>query len=133
MFWNLITTTAFIIAGLLFYRFWPAILLRLKRFDDNNRARIEGEIRDRGDNLAHFRHTLRVAGEQVEEIAEVEVADIRTGQPVKRYLFEGERFATRHDAQHARESKVRALARSFYMELPSALAARKGDDKLGKH
>ena len=132
-FWNLVTTTGFIIAGLLFYRFWPAILLKLKRFDDDNRARIEGEIRDRTDGLAHFRHTLRVAGEQVEEIAEIEVPDIRTGTPMKRYLFEGERYATRHDAEHARENKVRAMARAYYMELPSALAARKGDDKLGKH
>ncbi len=133
MFWNLLTTTAFIIAGLLFYRFWPAILLRLKRFDDANRARIEDEVRDRGDSLAHFRHTLRIAGEQVEEITEVEVADIRTGQPVKRYLFEGERFAARHDAQRAREEKVRAMARAYYTELPTALAARKDDDKLGKN
>ena len=66
MFWNLFTTTAFIIAGIVFYRFWPAIFARLKRFDDQNRARIEGEIRDRGDSLAHFRHTLRVAEEQVD-------------------------------------------------------------------
>lgn len=132
MFWNLVTTTGFIIAGLLFYRFWPAILLRLKRFDDNNRARIEGEIRDRGDSLAHFRHTLRVAGEQVEEISEVKVTDLRTGEPVTRYLFEGERFATKQDAQRAREEKVRALARTYYSELPKALAARKDDDKLGR-
>ena len=51
----------------------------------------------------------------------------------KRFLFEGERFATRHDAEHAREGKVRALARAYYMDLPAALSARKGDDKLGKN
>jgi len=133
MLWNLLTTTGFIIAGLLFYRFWPAILLRLKRFDDDNHARIESERRDRGDSLAHFRHTLRVAGEQVDDVTEVEVTDIRTGTPVKRFLFEGERYATRHDAEHAREGKVRALARAYYMDLPTALSARKGDDKLGKN
>ena len=132
MFWNLFTTTAFIIAGLLFYRFWPAILAAVKRFDDHNRARIEADRRDRGDHLAHFRHTLRIAEEQVEEIGEIEAHDERTGGPVKRYLFEGEHFAVRREAEHAREEKVRALARSFYMELPAALTARKGDGKLGR-
>jgi hypothetical protein len=132
MFWNLFTTTAFIIAGLLFYRFWPAIFAAVKRFDDHNRARIESDRRDRSDHLAHFRHTLRIAEEQVEEIGEIEVPDERTAVPVKRYLFEGERFAVRREAERAREEKVRTLARSFYMELPAALAARKGDGKLGR-
>jgi hypothetical protein len=132
MFWNLFTTTAFIIAGLLFYRFWPAIFAAVKRFDDHNRARIEGEQRDRRDNLAHYRHTLQIAEEQVEEIGEIEVSDERTAVPVKRYLFEGERFAVRREAERARDDKVRALARKFYMELPAALAARKGDGKLGR-
>jgi hypothetical protein len=132
MFWNLFTTTAFIIAGLLFYRFWPAIFAALKRFDDQNRARIESERRDRRDSLAHYRHTLSIAEEQVEEVGEIEVRDERTAVPVKRYLFEGERFAERREAEHARAEKVRALARKFYMELPAALAARKGDGKLGR-
>ena len=132
MFWNLFTTTAFIIAGLLFYHFWPRIVAAVKRFDDRNRARIEGERRDRRDALAHYRHTLSIAEEQVEEIGEIEVSDERTAVPVKRYLFEGERFALRREAEHARAEKVRALARSFYMELPAALAARKGDGKLGR-
>ncbi|MGC9953729.1 MAG: hypothetical protein ABSD21_05590 [Rhizomicrobium sp.] len=132
MFWNLFTTTAFIIAGLLFYRFWPAIYAAVMRFDAQNRARIESERRDRSDSLAHFRHTLRIAEEQVEEIGEIEVRDERTGGPVKRYLFEGERFAVRREAERVREEKVRTLARRFYMELPAALAARKGDGKLGR-
>jgi hypothetical protein len=132
MFWNLFTTTAFIIAGLLFYRFWPAIFAAVKRFDEQNRERIAGEQRDRRDNLAHYRHTLQIAEEQVEEVGEIEVPDERTAVPVKRYLFEGERFAERREAEHARADKVRALARRFYMELPAALAARKGDGKLGR-
>jgi hypothetical protein len=132
MFWNLFTTTAFIIAGIVFYRFWPAIFAKLKRFDDQNRARIEGEVRDRGDSLAHFRHTLRVAEEQVEAIGEIEETDVRTGVPVKRYVFEGEWFATRREAERMREEKVRTLARKFYMELPAALAARRGDGRLGR-
>ena len=132
MFWNLFTTTAFIIAGLLFYRFWPSIYAAVKRFDAANRARIESDRRDRSDSLAHFRHTLKIAEEQVEEIGEIEVPDERTGGPVKLYLFEGERFALRRQAERVREEKVRALARKFYMELPAALSARKGDGKLGR-
>ena len=132
MFWNLFTTTAFIIAGLLFYRFWPKLYAGVKRFDDQNRARIEGERHDRRDSLAHYRHTLSIAEEQVEEVGEIDVPDERTAVPVKRYLFEGERFAARREADRAREEKVRALARKFYMELPAALAARKGDGKLGR-
>ncbi|MDE2162700.1 MAG: hypothetical protein KGL56_05395 [Alphaproteobacteria bacterium] len=132
MFWNLFTTTAFIIAGILFYRFWPVVFARLKRFDAENHARIEGEIRDRGDSLAHFRHTLRVAEEQIEAIGEIEESDPRTGVPVKRYVLEGEWFASRREAERAREEKVRTLARKFYMELPAALSARKGDDRLGR-
>lgn len=132
MFWNLTTTAAFIIAGLLFYRFWPGVLKRLQRFDAENRARIERERLDRSDSLAHFRHTLGIAEEQVEAVGEVELSDPRTATPVKRYTFEGEQFATRREAERAREDKVRALARRFYMELPAALSARKGDGKLGR-
>ena len=129
---QLLTVFAFIVGGLLIYRFWPRIAAALQRFDRDNRARIEGEIRDRSDQLAHFRHTLKVAEEQVDDITEIEVSDARTGQPVKRYLFEGEHFVTQRDAQRAREDKVRALARSFYIELPAALSARKFNGKLGR-
>ena len=128
---NLITTAAIIAAALLLYRFWPAILAVLTRFDDNNRARIEGELRDRSDNLAHFRHTLQTAEEQVEQIHEIDVPDERTGGAVKRFVFEGVWFASRREATHVREEKIRALARRFYMELPAALAARREDGKLG--
>ena len=132
MFWNLFTTSGLIIGALLLYRFWPAILKKLQKFDAQNHARIEAERRDRSDSLAHFRHTLTIAEEQVEEIGEKTDFDARTGEPVKRYLFEGETYATRRDAQRVREGKVRALAREFYMELPAALAARRGNGKLGK-
>jgi hypothetical protein len=127
---QLLIVFAIIVAAIIAYRFKKPVLDALKRFDDTNRARIEGEIRDRSDGLAHFRHTLRVAEEQVEQVSEIEVADERTGQPITRYIFEGERFADRREAERARAEKVRALARGFYMELPSALAARKEDGKL---
>ncbi len=129
---NLLTASLFILAGILLYRFHPAILRGFQRFDAQNRARIQAEIRDRSDALAHFRHTLSLAEEQVEEVGAVSVADERTGLPVTRYLFEGETFADQRDATRAREDKVRAVARGFYVDLPAALAARKGDGKLGR-
>jgi hypothetical protein len=55
---------------------------------------------------------------------------VKTGTAVTRYTFEGERFATRRDAERVREERVRALARKFYMELPAALAARREDGRL---
>jgi hypothetical protein len=49
---------------------------------------------------------------------------------VTRYVFEGEQFASRFDAERVRAEKIRAIARGFYVELPRALATRKSDDKL---
>ena len=89
----------------------------LRRFDAQNRARLEAEQKDRGDQLAHFRHTLKRAEEQVDDIGEITLSDVKTGTAVTRYTFEGERFATRLEAEHARADKVRALARKFYMAL----------------
>jgi hypothetical protein len=128
---QLLTIFAVLLVAILAYRYHRPVLAALKRFDDANRARIEGEIRDRTDSLAHFRHTLKIAEEQVEEIGEITVPDERTGQPVTRYVFEGEVYADRREALRAREEKVRVKARAFYMELPAALAARKGNGKLG--
>jgi hypothetical protein len=132
MYENLISVTFFIFGGLALYRFHKPILAALKRFDARNRARIEGEIEDRADNLAHFRHTLRLAEEQFEPVSAVTVPDERTAESITRYVFEGEYFAFEREAVRAREDKVRARAREFYLELPAALAARRGDDKLGK-
>ncbi len=126
---GLIQMSLAILAGILIYRYHPEILAMLKRFDDRNRARIAGEERDKADSLAHYRHTLTLAEEQVEEVGEITLSDSRTATPIKRYVFEGEHFATRRDAERAREEKVRAKARAFYTELPLALSAR-GDDKL---
>lgn len=129
---NLLSAALFILACILLYRFHPAILGALRRFDANNRARIQAEIKDRSDSLAHFRHTLRLAEEQVEQVGAVTSADERTGTAVTRYLFEGETFASERDAVRAREKKVRTIARGFYMDLPAALRARRGEDKLGR-
>jgi len=126
---DLIFTALFIFAILLLVH--PRVLAAFRRFDDGNRARIDAEINDKRDSVAHFRHTLKLAEEQVEEITSFTASDERTGQPVTRWLFEGETFATERDARLAREDQVRKIARGFYMDLPAALAARKGDDRLG--
>ena len=46
-----------------------------------------------------------------------------------RYIFEGQHFASRREADTARAEKIRAIARGYYMELPRALAERR-EDKL---
>ena len=127
---DLYTTAAAILAALLLYRFRAVWLGALKRFDERNVARLEEERRDKSDPVAHFKHTLKVAGEQVEEVQEIVEPDERTGDPVTRYLFGAEKFATREDAEEARNIVVVAKARIFYRHLPAALAARRDDDKL---
>ena len=127
---NLLTTSAFIAVMLVIYRFRRDIVAAFVRFDQRNVKRIEDEQRDRTDPIAHFRHTLKVAEEQVEEVSEITVPDERLGTPVTRFVFEGEQFATRFDAERVRAEKIRSIARGFYVELPAALAQRKRDDKL---
>jgi hypothetical protein len=126
---DLLTTVALLMAGLLLYRFRVPILAALARFDARNVARRREEMDDRRDQLAHYKHTLRLAEEQVEEIEEFATQDARTGETVTRYLFEGENFASRDEAEAMRQRAIVAKARNFYVELPIALAqARK--DKL---
>jgi hypothetical protein len=127
---QLFITTAFIVAGILIYRFHQPVIDLLQKFDLRNRERLEAEARDRHDSLAHFRHTLQRAEEQVEQIVEVDALDPRTATKVTHYLFDGEEFATRREAERVRSDKVRAIARTFYMELPAALTARRGDGRL---
>lgn len=115
---------------LVIFRFRHEIAAALERFDRRNVQRQADEQRDRSDPIAHFRHTLKVAEEQVEEVSEISVADERLGTPVTRFVFEGEQFASRFDAERVRAEKIRAIARGFYVELPRALAQRKQDDKL---
>jgi len=126
----LLPITVLIVAGLFLYRYHRPVMAALKRFDRENRDRKVAELRDRTDMLAHFRHTIARAEEQVEEVGEISVSDARTGTQVTRFLFEGEQFATRGEAERVRADKVRKLARDFYLELPTALAARRQDGKL---
>jgi hypothetical protein len=118
-----------ILAAIALHRVWPRIVAALKRFDADNIARIRQEQIDRGDQLAHFRHTVGVSEEQVEDVFEIEELDPRTATSVTRYVFEGERFATRRDAEKVRAQKIGDIARGFYRELPAALAHR-GKDRI---
>ncbi len=126
---DLLTMAGLVLAGILIYRFFPRIQAALRRFDERNIERRHQEIRDRKDRLAHYKHTLLLAEEQVEPVSEFTTSDERTGQPVTRYLFEGEIFATREEAETVRKDVVLSKARAFYMELPAALAHR-GKEKL---
>ncbi len=127
---DLLTACAFIAVMILVYRYHRDIMAALARFDARNVKRIEDEQRDRTDPIAHFRHTLKVAEEQVEDVSEITVPDNRLGTDVVRYVFEGEQFTSRFEAERVRAEKIRNIARGFYVELPRALAARKSDDKL---
>ena len=112
---NVLWMSGFILFRLLAYRFG---LPRLKKFDQNNIARIEQQARDKADPNAHIRHALDVASEQVEEIQEIKVG------PVTHYLFEAQVFASREEAEEMRARRVGVVARRFYEELPAALTSR---------
>jgi hypothetical protein len=127
---DVLTLAGFLAVGMLIYRYHRAVIAALKRFDARNVKRIEDQVRARVDPLAHFRETMAVAGEQVEDIQEVTVQDARLGTPVKHYVFEGEHFLTRDDAERVRAAKIGSIARNYYVELPKALAERKTPDTV---
>ncbi|HWD27067.1 MAG TPA: hypothetical protein VG387_07880 [Rhizomicrobium sp.] len=124
---DILWTFLAVMAVLAVYRVRHPILAWLRRFDQANVDRIAQQERDKADPLAHFRHTLRTAEEQVEDVMPIIEPDARLGTPVTRYLFEGERFATREEAERVRAEKIRAIARGYYMDLPVALAERRKD------
>jgi len=126
---SLYATAGIVLAAILLYRFHRPILAALARFDARNFARKFEEARDRRDRLAHYRHTVRLAEEQVDDIAEIMVSDERTARPIVRFVFAGETFITREDAETARATAIMAKARDFYAELPAALS-RRGDATL---
>lgn len=130
MFWNLTSIAVLIAAGVLAYWLLPRIIAAFKRFDADNRDRILRQWQDRREPSAHIRHTLEVAGEQVEDVVEVKDTDPRTGTAVTRYAFEGVWYATRDEAEKVRAEKIGDIARGFYRDLPAALAARRRDGRL---
>jgi hypothetical protein len=126
---DLLTMAGLVLAGLVIYAFFPRISAALRRFDERNIARRHQELHDRKDRLAHYKHTLLLAEEQIEPVSEYPATDERTGERVTRYLFEGESFITREEAEEVRKEAVLSKARAFYVELPAALAHR-GKEKL---
>jgi hypothetical protein len=124
---SLYATAGMVLAAILLYRFHRQILAALARFDARNMARKFEEARDRRDRLAHYRHTVRLAEEQVDDITEIAASDERTATPITRFVFAGESFATREDAEAARAQAIMAKARDFYVELPAALSRRGGE------
>ena len=118
---NVLWACGFVLVCILGYRF---ALPALKRFNDENVARIERQARDKEDPSAHIRHALEAAEEQVESITE-----IKTGSGMQ-YLFEAQLFPTRDDAEEARANRIGAIARRFYAELPQALAGRETREPL---
>jgi hypothetical protein len=114
----------------LIYRYHRSVIAALKRFDARNVKRIEEQERARTDPLAHFRETMATAEEQVEEIQEITVQDARLGTPTTHFVFEGEHFLTRDDAERVRAAKIGTIARNYYVELPKALAERKAQETV---
>jgi len=112
---NMFWMAGLILAVLLFWRF---AIPRLKRFDENNVARIAQDARDRADPNAHIRHALDVAAEQVEEVQEIKAG------AVTHYLFEAQAYASREEAEEMRARRIAVVARRFYEELPAALEGR---------
>ncbi|HEX3756037.1 MAG TPA: hypothetical protein VHV26_13275 [Rhizomicrobium sp.] len=121
---NLIWLCVGILTCLVTIRFRDRIFGALKRFDQQNVARMAQQQQDLSDPGAHFRHALEIADEQVELVEEIKVPDRRTGLPVVHYLFEAQVFVTREEAEQMRAARVGVVARRFYQELPQALAAR---------
>jgi hypothetical protein len=128
---DLLYMAALILILMAVFGYRERILDVLRRFDRRNIERQLEQMNERNDPTAHFKHTLKLAEEQVEDVSEIEVLDERTANPVTRYLFQGETFATRMEAEKARAEAIGQIARGFYAELPKALAAR-GNGKLGR-
>jgi hypothetical protein len=101
------------------YRWGKPILDALRRFDARNVQRKQEQNAARFDPNAHYRETIRRAEEQVEEIAE-----LSDPGPVTRFLFNGEEYDRREEAEEARMKIVIEKARGFYIELDTIYLGR---------
>lgn len=114
---DLFTAVLILFGVVLVAAFRYRILARLRRFERNNALKRAEEARARFDRFAHYRQTVKFAEEEVEDVAKVKVPDERTGEPVTRYVFLGEQFATRKEAEAARYAAIIERAREFYKDL----------------
>src|SRR5215207_9623481 len=86
----------------IFLTFRERITGAFRRFDARNAARRAEEARALFDRYAHYRQTVELAEEQVEEVMKFRTSDPRTGEPQERYVFLGVQYATRREAETAR-------------------------------
>jgi hypothetical protein len=125
--WNVVWIGVLFGAGALVYGFRKPILSRLSAFDARHAARRAEEIQVRRDRFAHYRHAVLTAEDSLEEVRSVTISDERTGQPLKRFMFLGEIYLTRNDAETARRARAIQIAREFYAELDGATLPRRPD------
>jgi len=123
---NLFSLILIFFAATLIYAFRRRIIVSLRRFEARNAHRRAEEARALFDRYAHYRQTVQFAEEQIEEVTKISVPDARTGEPVERYLFLGEQFLTRKDAEGARYAVVIEKAREFYKDLDRIYLAQRG-------
>lgn len=123
---DLLTLAAVFILAALFYRFRVRLLAPLRRFEARNSARRAEEFNALFDRYAHYRQTVKLAEEQVEEVAKIQATDERTGEPVERYVFLGAQYASLNEAEAARLAVVIGKAREFYIDLDRNWLPRRG-------
>lgn len=123
---NLLILASLFAVFALFLVFRDRIVGALKRFDARNTARRAEEARALFDRYAHYRQTVELAEEQVEEVTKFRTSDARTGEPVEGYIFLGVQYATRREAEAARHAAIIGKAREFYMELDQIYLGRRG-------
>lgn len=123
---NLLMVAVIFAAFALFLAFRDRIAGALRRFDARNTARRAEEARALFDRYAHYRQTMELAEEQIEEVTKFRTTDARTGEPVERYIFLGIHYATRREAEAARHEAVIEKAREFYLELDKMYLSRRG-------
>lgn len=125
--WDIVWVGVLFGAGALVYSFRKPILSRLRAFDAQNAARRMEELQARRDRFAHYRHAILTAEESLEDVKSVTILDERTAQPVPRFLFLGETFVTRNEAEIARRMRAIAIAREFYAELDGTTLPRRAE------
>ena len=123
---NLLVVAAILAVVAVFLAFRDRIVGALKRFDARNAARRAEEARALFDSYAHYRQTVELAEEQVEEVTKFRTTDARTGEPVEAFIFLGIQYATRREAEAARHEAIVEKAREFYMELDQIYLGRRG-------
>jgi hypothetical protein len=123
---NLLSVILIFFGGVLIYGFRHRIMEPLRRFEARNARRRAEEARALFDNYAHYRQTVQFAEEEIEDVTKITVPDERTGEPVTRYLFLGEQYATHSEAEASRFAAVIEKAREFYKDLDRIYLSRRG-------